>query len=365
MITRIRRGTAADDEPTVRFRRRHGELGIGISVVTAIALISYIWADPASTHRVFLTWLGLGVIVAMVPLAPLVRTVVRSRAYLPLFFAWSLANLALILLAVTLDGGAGSPIAPVLVLPVVYAGLAYPYRVVLALGAIAIVGYLGISWLGPGRVTSASTMIGVTIGLVTLMASESARHRAAQQREARALTARLRREATSDPLTGCLNHRGFDGVLAAEIARALRYRRPLTLVLLDLDHLKDINDSAGHLTGDAALARLGAALRGVCRQTDVAARLGGDEFALLLPETTAGEALELAHRLQAELATGSDEAPEVRLSGGVAAVGRDVRSAADLLHAADTALYAAKAAGRNCLRVAGEPTERQDEARYA
>lgn len=169
------------------------------------------------------------------------------------------------------------------------------------------------------------------------------------------LMERLRAQATLDPLTGCQNRRGFDERLAVEFARAVRYDRPLTLVLLDIDHFKRLNDEFGHEAGDDALRRLGRTLRHSFRSTDDACRYGGEEFALIFPETGKDEGAQIADRLRIviEAIPPDPEIPRpLTASLGVAAFPVDARTPTDLVRAADRALYQAKAAGRNCVRTA-------------
>lgn len=166
---------------------------------------------------------------------------------------------------------------------------------------------------------------------------------------------RLRAQAILDPLTGCQNRRGFDQRLASEIARSRRYGRPLTLILLDIDHFKRINDEIGHDGGDEALRRAGAALRSAVRATDTACRYGGEEFALILPETPKPEGALLAERLRALIETLPPDGTLFRpmtASIGVAAFAVDALQPADLVRAADQALYRAKSGGRNRVEVA-------------
>jgi diguanylate cyclase (GGDEF)-like protein len=166
---------------------------------------------------------------------------------------------------------------------------------------------------------------------------------------------RLRAQATIDPLTGCHNRRGFDEVLEVEFARARRYGRPLTVVLLDIDHFKRINDEFGHEVGDHALQRIGRAVRHTFRATDSAARYGGEEFALVFPETTKEEGLRLAERLRLLIETLPPNAEVPRAltaSFGVAAFPDDATEIGDLMRAADRALYLAKAHGRNRVEAA-------------
>jgi diguanylate cyclase (GGDEF)-like protein len=164
------------------------------------------------------------------------------------------------------------------------------------------------------------------------------------------LVDRLRAQATIDPLTGCHNRRGFDEILSVEFARARRYGRPLCVVLLDIDHFKRINDDFGHEVGDHALQRIGRAVRHTFRTTDSACRYGGEEFALVFPETNKDEGRALAERLRVliESLPPNAEVPRaLTASFGLAAYPDDAADAADLMRAADRALYLAKARGRN------------------
>jgi len=134
--------------------------------------------------------------------------------------------------------------------------------------------------------------------------------------------------------------------------RSRRYGRPFSLVMLDIDHFKSINDTYGHLAGDKALRALAALIRGEVRPTDVVARYGGEEFVLALPETAGTGAVTLAERLRVRvaghaLAVTADHTISMTVSIGVASYPDGANSVQKLLSAADQALYAAKSAGRN------------------
>lgn len=183
---------------------------------------------------------------------------------------------------------------------------------------------------------------------------------AAQQLEYALRVGSLREDAdlaTRDPLTGLLNRRAFDSALDTAASHFIRYRRPLALVMLDVDHFKRINDTYGHEAGDAVLRAVAARVAGSVRDVDFAARYGGEEFAVLLPETGLAGAVETADRLRRSVAEfpvewRGIEIP-VTISLGVAAVPECVANARDVLGAADQALYASKKAGRN--RVTAAP----------
>lgn len=160
----------------------------------------------------------------------------------------------------------------------------------------------------------------------------------------------LKRLATRDALTGLLNRRAFDTVLAEEADRARRFGHPFALVLFDLDHFKSVNDTHGHPAGDAVLAAVARVLESGVRTIDRVARVGGEEFAVLLMETTAPEALAGAERLVEAvrvrpIAAGDALMLPVTISAGVATFPE--HEGAHLLQEADKALYAAKRGGRD------------------
>jgi diguanylate cyclase (GGDEF)-like protein len=159
--------------------------------------------------------------------------------------------------------------------------------------------------------------------------------------------AHLRRQAVKDELTGLANYRYLMSNLGAEIRRAQRAGagRGFSVLLLDMDRLKQINDRHGHLVGNRALCRLAECLRASCRVTDTAARFGGDEFAIILPETSDAGARQLAERVSARVAA-DGEWPKLSVSVGVAAYPRDGATAEKLLTAADKELYRNKATAR-------------------
>jgi two-component system, cell cycle response regulator len=169
----------------------------------------------------------------------------------------------------------------------------------------------------------------------------------------------LRRLATRDELTGLLNRREYDRVLAEEEDRAERFGNTLALVIVDLDRFKSINDLHGHPAGDAVLREAGRRIGGVIRTVDRAARIGGEEFALILVQTDRLAALEVAKRAIVAVSNepiriGPGHSISVTASAGVAELPADAREAGQLFAAADKALYTAKAQGRNRALLAGD-----------
>jgi diguanylate cyclase (GGDEF)-like protein len=162
----------------------------------------------------------------------------------------------------------------------------------------------------------------------------------------RAYIERLRQQLTErDPLTKLLNRAAFDRQLQDEVARARRYQRALTLIMLDLDRFKQINDCFGHLTGDGVLQQFAQFLQASLRRSDAAFRYGGDEFAALLPETSPAAAEQVLRRLeqglQAQLLF-QDEARTIGISYGIASYPADAVEAVELLGRADARLYECK-----------------------
>jgi diguanylate cyclase (GGDEF)-like protein/PAS domain S-box-containing protein len=158
------------------------------------------------------------------------------------------------------------------------------------------------------------------------------------------------RLSTTDPLTGLSNRRHFAEAAKLEIVRARRYRRPLSAVMVDLDHFKRVNDTYGHATGDRVLVAVARLCIRLARTTDLKARLGGEEFCLLLPETAAESSRVLAERLRGDVEAlpfdADGRAFRITVSMGISLYvpGDEVES---LVGRADAALYAAKASGRN------------------
>jgi diguanylate cyclase (GGDEF)-like protein len=159
----------------------------------------------------------------------------------------------------------------------------------------------------------------------------------------------------TDPLTGLANRRHFDATLAAELKRFDRYATPVSLVMVDLDHFKRVNDTYGHAGGDAVLAEVARRLQTMTRETDLVARFGGEEMCVVLPSTSLDGAAQLAERLREVLAASpvpfDGEPIPVTASFGVATATR-IGGPAGLIRDADAALYRAKHQGRNRVEIA-------------
>lgn len=214
------------------------------------------------------------------------------------------------------------------------------------LAVTAVTGHGGLT-LGNIAVLAA---LGILISMTTATKFEAALRRAWQHEQAAV------REARTDSLTGLVNRRRFSEAAAAEWGRSIRYGRPSSLILFDLDRFKQINDEQGHAAGDAVLKKVAEVCQFEIRDFDLIARIGGEEFAVLLPETSAEAALGLAERLRRCI-----ERLEVKSGGGVlrptasfgvAPLTLEGHDWTEALHLADGALYRAKENGRNRVETA-------------
>ena len=155
----------------------------------------------------------------------------------------------------------------------------------------------------------------------------------------------VQRLAITDGLTGLFNRHKLDEALANEFERARRYKRPLSIVMIDMDGLKTINDTYGHPAGDAALKMVADVIRGQIRRVDMPARFGGDEFVVVLPEVELELAAKIAERICVKIQPTEKHEDMFSVSGGVAQLSDEHASAEDFLRAVDQALYRAKRAG--------------------
>jgi diguanylate cyclase (GGDEF)-like protein len=174
--------------------------------------------------------------------------------------------------------------------------------------------------------------------------------------QAKTRIAALERENVTDPLTGLFNRRYLDRKLQEEVARARRYRTPLSVLLIDIDHFKNANDRFGHDAGDRILAGLSRAISETVRETDFVARYGGEELVVIAPHTAISGAAQMAEGLRATIESGRFHAEcglpanadlTTTISVGVASFAQDCESPTALLQTADRCLYRAKRLGRN------------------
>jgi diguanylate cyclase (GGDEF)-like protein len=164
-------------------------------------------------------------------------------------------------------------------------------------------------------------------------------------------------QASTDHLTGLANRRRFERQLEREVARTARHGRPFSLITIDIDHFKQVNDSYGHEAGDEAIKTLARVLQQGTRGIDLAARIGGEEFAVILTETNLSGAVEVAERLRVTLKSVEIQAVgQIAASFGVAECPSQAETARELVARADAALYEAKREGRDRVARASEVT---------
>ena len=344
----------AQDEERVAFWRRHTVSGIVLcEVLPAIIAVRTLTTDPPRAGLVLALAAGVAGSAPLLTLVPVDRLVRHPRGRL-FFDAWEALGIALVITFCLLDAGADSPYALFLFILLAHAALAYPPAGVALAGTTILAGYLAMG-LGLGGVPTDHVLVGASALAVATAACAfaSANHQQAYQRTA-AYAQQVALLAERDGLTGALNHRAFHQRLRTEAARATA-DRPLSLLLVDVDEFKVVNDTLGHLAGDAVLRLVGETLTGLTRGDDVAGRLGGDEFALLLPDTDLSETTGIAERLVAHVRTAAAPyAATVSVGAATVTWGDPV----GLQTAADSAVYRAKHSGRD--RVSVSPASSAD-----
>jgi diguanylate cyclase (GGDEF)-like protein len=238
--------------------------------------------------------------------------------------------------------------------------LSHPYRyAVVAMVAVAlVVQWIMVAlWLAedPERLRGVVIGVSIAISLVLLAMAVGMFVLLGRVHESEKELARL---ATTDSLTGVLNRRAFGSLAAQEFTRTRRYDRPLSVLGIDIDHFKRVNDTYGHAAGDDVLQAFTVAWQTVLRTTDTIGRIGGEEFAVLLPETAGAQARELAERVR----QACERLPfrflrpgeRITISVGVGCVETGDSSIDHALARADEALHEAKLAGRNRVRASSD-----------
>lgn len=329
------RGFDGADRPD--FWLAHVRAGVILTVLACSSGVAYVATEPLVEHRAILSALLFAMMGATVGLLLLPLDVIVTSTRAPWFFyGWSAAASVAATAGCYIEGRSRSPFSAFYFLILVYAATAYPPRAVLRVSLGILVLYGGLIVSDPAA-PGGNLLVAGCLALTAWMCAVAARNQWDQFRA----QAQLARE---DELTGCLNQRGFQEAFTSEVERANRLRRPLVLLLVDLDEFKAVNDARGHGMGDAVLRRVGELLRQSTRDVDVVGRIGGDEFAALLVETGGREGLDVADRL-CRRARGLAGAVTTLSIGVAGLVPGD--SVGTLLDAADAALYDAKRGGRD------------------
>jgi diguanylate cyclase (GGDEF)-like protein len=333
------------------FWLKHMRIGFGVFLGETIFVMVYLGLTPRGQHRqvlwiIVILWFVCGV--ANLLLTPkLASSPWRARfsATWTIVAAFAVGGVAY------LDGGLASPVLLLLFLPAAFAALAFTPRVAGACGLATIVSAAGVWLSGSNTRFSAEgsfVLFAVLAGSLVLSVAASV-NRVQRESHEQVLADKIAEYATTDGLTGCAVHRVFHQRFEEEVARSIRSGHPLSLMIIDVDSFKAVNDTYGHLVGDHVLAGIGAALRAQSRAFDLVGRLGGDEFAVLMPDTDAPAAAVLAERIRSQAAAGL-EVP-VTLSIGVSDFDRSAPTTERMLDDADFGLYEVKRSGRDGVAV--------------
>ncbi len=288
------------DQSALRMRVATFSAGIWLSYVvcgTSSVYLALTWQRP---HRTLIAALfGAGFVGALIVSFLPRERIVRSRFREPFFLSWSIIDLTLIAIATLADGGTSSPIALVFFIPVVFAAMSYPLGSVLAVSGLSVAGYMAIALAVGGGGLAHEALFAVMLACTGVMSAWQARNHD-RQRSA------LMEVSRADPLTGCLNRRGFAERADAVLAAAARDAGEGAVLVLDIDHFKEVNDHHGHAAGDESPRWVVETLKRSVRPADAIGRLGGDEFAVLFADIGPVDALESASRLLEAL---SERAP--------------------------------------------------------
>jgi diguanylate cyclase (GGDEF)-like protein/putative nucleotidyltransferase with HDIG domain len=336
--------TGIVDQSAVGMRVATFSAGIGLTYVvcaTSAIYAALTWERP---HRVvLLVAFGLGMLGGLIAARLPRERIVRSRFREVFFFGWSLLDLALIVLATWADGGTGSPVALIFFIPVVFAAMSYPLGSVVAVAGLSVAAYMTLAVTIGGATWAYQALFAVMLGCTGAMSAWQARNHDCQR-------SALMEVSLADPLTGCLNRRGFEERAVAEIGAATRRAGQGTVLVLDIDHFKPVNDRFGHAAGDELLRWVVSTIKATVRPNDAIGRIGGDEFAILFADIDPTDALEGAARVTAAL---GERAP---CSLGMASFPLDAAELEELMRLADVRLYASRH-GRPDRDITG-PTER-------
>ncbi len=318
------------DQSAVRMRVATVSAGVWLSYVVCGSSAVYLALTWQRPHRTLIALLfGAGFVgAAIVSLLPRER-IVRSRYREAFFLSWSLMDLALIAAGALADGGTGSPLALVFFIPVVFAAMSYPLGSVVIVGGLSVAGYLALALAVGGMGWAYQAVFAVMLACAGAMSAWQARNHDRQRLA-------LMEVSRADPLTGCLNRRGFEERASSVLGTAARQSGRGAVLVLDVDHFKRVNDEHGHAAGDELLRWVVQTLKRSVRPADAIGRIGGDELAVLFVDLDPVDALESTSRLLEAL---SERAP---CSAGVAAFPLDGMELEELMRQADMRLYTSR-----------------------
>jgi diguanylate cyclase (GGDEF)-like protein/PAS domain S-box-containing protein len=325
-----------DDEPEVMdvsaLRMREATITAALWMSVGVGLLGGLYAALTwqRPHRgELLVLFVLAILTAIVVYFLPREKIVRSRIREPFFLIWTLSDFAMLVVGTLADGGTASPLVVVFFLPVVFSSMSYPLASVAIVGVASVSSFLTVALIAGG--SSPAFQLGFAFALLCTAAMS-----AWQAQNHNRQHAALSRASRTDPLTGCLNRRGFQERAIAEIAELTRQGGHGAVVALDIDHFKPVNDTFGHAAGDELLCWFARTLEAAVRPGDAVGRLGGDEFAVLLADVEPSEVQASAARLEAALGS---RAPA---SLGIAVFPDDGVELEALSRCADARLYASR-----------------------
>ena len=325
----------------MRFSARQRRRALRFAVIGNVIPVAVATATSFDSHHAVFFVGAAGACVA-----PIVVNLVTRRHPIP-FYAAAYGGIVALTMMQAYSGGASSGYAVLMMMAMIWFGVRTSDReLAVGMAVLAACSYLPMLIFGPPAypVTWGHATLLVLVGLSVAYSLR------AVTRETQKANARLVKEATVDDLTGLLNRRGWRLTAERELARAAREGSSVGVLLLDLDNLKEINDSRGHDEGDRVLIETADRMRAALRAGDVLARLGGDEFGALLIDSSDGQALAAVDRLSAMTpALGSFSAGAASWDGE--------QALDELLRRADVALYTAKTGGGNRVEIAPPPLE--------
>jgi diguanylate cyclase (GGDEF)-like protein len=301
-----------------------------LSSGAAGAYVASTWHEPhrAAIGALIAGALGFGLLVPLLPLRRLLTTRTREVAFT---LSWNLGVILLIAAGAGLDGGVRSPLSYLGFVALVFASVSYSSTRLVA--AVAVVDMGSFVLVGLLANETAWPHVMLFLGSLTIVGGACVWQTSTGRRQRRELALASR----TDPLTGCLNRRGLEERLEAALVDSRRNEVPLSLIQLDFDNFKAVNDTHGHAAGDAMLVQAVKSMRAVVRDTDVLGRMGGDEFAIVAVGTGRRDTEALAERLEAAIAP-------ALASVGIALFPVNGETADDLQRAADDRMYEVKRA---------------------
>jgi diguanylate cyclase (GGDEF)-like protein len=322
------------DHDFSEIRYRIESIGAGVRLTLATCAAGWLYCaatwDAAADRQLIASLFGLGAVFALFFVLVPHERIVRSKWREPFFLLWSAFSIGLAASVTYADGGSDSPLALLFFIPLVFAALSYPMALVVAIAALDYIGYVFVGVAAGDTVDREFTaFFAFCLAAIAVLCSWHARNQDKRRGE-------LARVSRADPLTGCLNRRGFEERFDAELSSAPRTGRPLGLIMLDLDHFKEINDTEGHAAGDELLRWAVAAMNNSIRPMDTLGRIGGDEFAIILPGAAPSDTVRVAERLHQAM---SERAPA---SIGMACFPTDGADQNELMRRADNELYSKK-----------------------